>query len=270
MTEPFALAQHAASVLVDRLGGGHVAGIVLGSGWGDALDRIGDVAAEMPITDLPGFPAPTVPGHHGRIVSVDSGGTKVYVLQGRVHLYEGHEPSAVVHGVRTMAAAGIGAVVLTNAAGSLNPDFGVGTPVLLSDHINLTGTSPLVGPMPPAPHDFRFVDLIDAYSPRLRGLARASDDGVREGVYAGLLGPNFETPAEIMMLRTMGADLVGMSTVLECIAARHVGLEVMGMSLVTNLAAGLSASLDHSEVLAAGQAAGARVGAILRAVVDGI
>lgn len=270
MNEPFQLARDAADVLVERLGPDHVAGVVLGSGWGDALDEIGTVVDELATTELPGFPAPTVPGHHGRIVSVAAGDRRVYVLQGRVHLYEGHPPAVAVHGVRTMAAAGISAVVLTNAAGSINPDFGVGTPVVLSDHINLTGTSPLVGPMPPAPHDFRFVDLIDAYSPRLRALATGADTGVGEGVYAGLLGPNFETPAEIAMLRTMGADLVGMSTVLECIAARHVGLEVMGMSLVTNLAAGLSDSLDHEEVLAAGQAAGGRVGAILRAVVDGL
>ncbi len=182
------------------------------------------------------------------------GGRRALVLLGRTHLYEGHGPVPVAHGVRTAAAAGCSTVVLTNAAGGIRDGMRVGDPVLISDHLNLTGTSPL--------HGARFTDLTDLYSSRLRGLAREIDPSLSEGVYAGLPGPHFETPAEIRMLRGLGADLVGMSTVLEAIAARAEGVEVFGLSLVTNLAAGLSgAPLDHHEVLAAGQAAAERMGA---------
>jgi purine-nucleoside phosphorylase len=184
------------------------------------------------------------------------GDRRALVLLGRTHKYEGHGVDSVVHGVRTAAAAGCRVVLLTNAAGGLRDGMSVGQPVLISDHLNLTATSPLVGP--------QFVDLTDLYSTRLRDLAREIDPSLEEGVYAGLPGPHFETPAEIRMLRTMGADLVGMSTVLEAIAARAAGIEVFGLSLVTNLAAGITGEpLNHEEVLAAGLAAAHRMGGLL-------
>jgi purine-nucleoside phosphorylase len=188
---------------------------------------------------------------------VPVGDRRVLVLLGRTHLYEGHGVEPVVHGVRTAAAAGCRTVVLTNAAGGIREGMQVGDPVLISDHLNLTSLSPLAGP--------RFTDLTDLYSPRLRALAREIDPELTEGVYVGLPGPHFETPAEIRMFRLLGADLVGMSTVLEAIAARAEGVEVFGLSLVTNLAAGMTGEpLDHHEVLAAGAAAAGRMGALLR------
>jgi purine-nucleoside phosphorylase len=193
----------------------------------------------------------------------------VLVLAGRVHGYEGRSPAEIVHGVRTAILAGCRVVILTNAAGSLVPQWGPGTPAMLRDHINLTGRSPLSGPAPPAPFGSRFIDLSEAYSPRLRAITRSVDPDVREGVYAALNGPHYETPAEIRMLRTLGADLVGMSTALEAIAARHLGAEVLGLSLVTNLAAGVAtAPLDHAEVLAAGRAAAPGLGRLLRGVIE--
>ncbi len=270
MAEPYALAEESGAALVAAAGGVRPdVAVVLGSGWADALDLLGDPIVELAATDLPGFPAPTVPGHGGRIRVARAGERVVLAFAGRVHLYEGHPVATVVHGVRTAAAAGCSAVFLTNAAGSLDPANGVGRAVVLTDHLNLTGATPMAGPQPPAPYPIRFVDLTQAYSPRLRALAMEADPGVGTGVYAGLLGGAYETPAEIRMLRTLGADLVGMSTVLECIAARHLGLEVLGVSLVTNLAAGMSAgALDHEEVVAVGGAAGESVGRLLRAVVD--
>jgi purine-nucleoside phosphorylase len=191
----------------------------------------------------------------------------VLVFVGRVHLYEGHPVPVLVHGVRTAIAAGCRAVVLTNAAGGIREGFAVGQPVLLADHLNLTGESPLAGPPPPAGYPSRFTDLTDLYSPRIRAVARAADPGLAEGVYAALPGPHYETPAEIRMLRALGADLVGMSTALEAIAARHLGAEVAGISLVSNLAAGLSGSgLDHAEVVEAGRAAAGRMGTLLAGI----
>jgi purine-nucleoside phosphorylase len=177
----------------------------------------------------------------------------------------------VVHGVRTAVAAGCRVVVLTNASGGINQDYQVGQSVLISDHLNLTGRSPLAGPPPPDGYASRFTDLSELYSPRLRAIALAADPGLAQGVYAALPGPHYETPAEIRMLRAAGADMVGMSTALEAIAARHLGAEVLGISLVTNPAAGLSAhGLDHGEVIAAGQAAAARVGTLLAGILPGI
>jgi purine-nucleoside phosphorylase len=257
--DPYALAAAAAAELGD-----HDVALVLGSGWGPAADQIGSTAEEVVASDLPGFPRSTVAGHGGTIRSLDADGVRVLAYFGRVHGYEGNPVSAVVHNVRVAASAGCRAVILTNAAGSLREEWAPGTPVLISDHLNLTGVSPLAGPEPPAPFGPRFTDLTDAWSPRLRALAHDLEPGLAEGVYAGLNGPHYETPAEIRMLRTMGADLVGMSTVLECIAARNAGLEVLGLSLVTNLAAGLSpAPLDHTEVLEAGAGAGERLGTLL-------
>ena len=241
----------------------HDVAVVLGSGWVPAADALGRAEAELAVTELAGFAAPTVAGHAGRVRSLTVGGRRVLVLLGRTHLYEGRGTAAVAHGVRVAAAAGCGAVVLTNAAGGLREGMRVGQPVLVSDHLNLTARSPLAGA--------GFVDLTDLYSARLRKLAREIDPTLEEGVYAGLTGPHFETPAEIHMLRTLGADLVGMSTVLEAIEARALGLEVFGLSLVTNLAAGMTgAALDHAEVLAAGQAAATRMGGLLANVIESL
>ncbi|MCB0995744.1 MAG: purine-nucleoside phosphorylase [Acidimicrobiales bacterium] len=265
-TDPWQTARQAADLVGDRLGE-HDALIVLGSGWRDVVDRVGERNGELAVTDVPGFPPPTVLGHGGSLVSLTVGPTRVLALTGRVHLYEGHPPSTVVHGVRTAILAGCRSVVLTNAAGSLAPELTVGRPVLITDHLNLTGQSSLTGPPPPDPWSLRFVDLTEAYSARLRAIATEVDPDVGEGVYAGLGGPQFETPAEIRMLRSLGADLVGMSTVLETIAARHLGAEVLAVSLVTNQAAGISgAPLDHHEVLEAGRAALERVAALFAGV----
>jgi purine-nucleoside phosphorylase len=268
--DPFALAADAARALAAATGvQGHDVAVVLGSGWKPAVDLMGDTVAEVASTDLPGFPPSTVPGHAGGIRSIAApGGRRVLAYVGRVHGYEGHAPSAVAHAVRTAHAAGCAAVVLTNAAGGITEGLSVGQPVLIADHINLTGGSPVAGAMPAEGVPIRFVDLTEAYSPRLRALARSVDPTLAEGVYAGLPGPHFETPAEIRMLRLLGADLVGMSTVWETIAARHLGLEVLALSLVTNLAAGLSGEpLNHDEVLEAGRVAAERMGALLADVV---
>jgi purine-nucleoside phosphorylase len=259
---PEELAGKAAEQIQSRTGvAKHDIAIVLGSGWRPAADVIGEPVTEIPVGELEGFEAPTALGHGGTIRSVEVGGKKVLVVLGRTHGYEGKGVQKVVHGVRTAAAAGVSTIVLTNAAGGLRQGMSVGQPVLISDHLNLTSLSPLVGA--------RFVDLTDLYSPRLRKLAREIDPSLEEGVYAGLPGPHFETPAEIRMLRTMGADLVGMSTVHEAIAARAEGVEVFGLSLVTNLAAGITGEpLNHQEVLDAGAAAAQRMGTLLRELVD--
>ncbi len=252
------LAANAATAIADRTGvDSHDIALVLGSGWRSAADVIGEPDAEVDLGTLPGFAKPAAEGHGGTVRSVAVGDKRALIVLGRSHIYEGLGVDAVVHGVRTAAACGAKAVLLTNAAGGLRDGFEVGQPVLISDHLNLTARSPLVGAS--------FVDLTDLYSPRLRRIARDIDPSLAEGVYAGLYGPHFETPAEIRMLRTLGADLVGMSTVLEAIQARALGVEVFGLSLVTNLAAGLSGQpLNHEEVLAAGKAAATRMGALLR------
>ncbi len=259
--DPDALARTAAGVVAERTGvAEHDVVIVLGSGWAPAVAALGPSTATLPMADLPGFTPPTAVGHTGQLSSVCIGAHRVLVLAGRVHAYEGHALRHVVHPVRTACAAGAQTVVLTNAAGGVRSDFAVGQPVLISDHLNLTARSPLVGA--------QFVDLVDAYSPRLRALAREVDPGLAEGVYAGLPGPHFETPAEIRMLRALGADLVGMSTVHETIAARAAGAEVLGVSLVTNPAAGITGEpLSHVEVLAAGAESATRMGTLLAAVV---
>jgi len=239
----------------------HEIAIVLGSGWRPAADVIGEPRAEVAIEQIPGFAPPSVAGHGGQIRSVDVGGRRVLIMLGRTHGYEGHGVAKVVHGIRTAIASGVQLIVLTNAAGGLREGMRIGDPVLISDHLNLTGRTPLTGA--------NFLDLTDLYSPRLRELAQRIDPSLTEGVYAGLSGPQFETPAEIRMLRTLGADLVGMSTVLEAIAARGGGAEVAGISLVTNLAAGITGQpLDHTEVLEAGRAAATRMGSLLRELVS--
>lgn len=251
----------AAAAVAERTGvDRHDVAVVLGSGWAPAADALGSPTAEIPMAELPGFARPTADGHRGRVLSVQVGPSRTLVFVGRLHPYEGHDLSQVVHGVRTACAAGAGVVVLTNAAGGLQPGYQVGQPVLIRDHLNLTARSPLEGA--------QFVDLVDAYSPRLRELARGLDPTLTEGVYAAVPGPHYETPAEIRMLQILGADLVGMSTVHETIAARAAGAEVLGISLVTNLGAGMTGEpLRHEEVLAAGQESARRVGELLAGVI---
>ena len=268
--DAFDLARHTAATLASRTGvERHDVAVILGSGWRPAADRMGSVVADLPTTDLPGFPASTVVGHGGGVRSLSTdGGARVLAFVGRVHGYEGHAPGPVAHAVRVAWAAGCRVVVLTNAAGGIREGLAVGQPVLIADHLNLTGASPVSGAMP---EDLpsRFVDLTEAYSARLRALAMEIDPSLTSGVYAALPGPHYETPAEIRMLRVMGADLVGMSTVWETIAARHLGLEVLGLSLVTNLAAGLAGEpLSHEEVLEAGRSAAERMGSLLARIVD--
>ncbi len=264
MNDAQALAQQAADKLAELTGvPQHDVALVLGSGWLPAADLLGETVAEVKTTDLPGFAAPAVAGHAGTIRSVRAGDRRLLLFLGRTHFYEGRGVAAVVHGVRTAARAGCRVVVLTNGCGGLNENWQPGTPVLISDHINLTATSPIEGA--------NFVDLTDLYSPRLRALCKEVDPSLDEGVYVQLPGPHYETPAEIGMVRAIGGHLVGMSTTLEAIAAREAGLEVLGISLVTNLAAGISgAPLNHEEVLEAGRAAASRMGELLGEVVPRI
>lgn len=256
------LAEQAAEAIAERTGiQRHRVAVVLGSGWQEAAAEIGAPTASVPMPELPGFGTPSAQGHVGVVHSVAVGATPVLLLMGRQHLYEGYEPAQVVHPVAAAVAAGAEVVVLTNAAGGIRPGLRVGEAVLINDHLNLTARSPLTGAT--------FVDLVDAWDPELRALAREVDPSLTEGVYAGLTGPQYETPAEIRMLRTLGADLVGMSTVLEAIACRALGARVLGISLVTNLAAGVTGEhLSHAEVLAEGQAAAPRLGKLLRGVLE--
>lgn len=238
-------------------------GIVLGSGLGLLAEAL-DVHREVTFAAA-GLPAAAVPGHAGRFVFGKLGGTDVVLMHGRVHLYEGHSPQQVAAGVGWMAAQGVGNLILTNAAGSLNPDFAPGTWMLLADHLNLTAASPLSGA--------EFVDLTDAYDPHWRAAFRAAAAAqgmpMHEGVYAGLRGPHYETPAEIRMLRRLGADAVGMSTVLETIQARALGLRVAAVSCLTNWAAGIApAALDHRDVLAVGKQAATAMLRLLREGAD--
>lgn len=259
LTDPLELARQAAAAIAEATGvPRHDIALVLGSGWGAAADLLGETVAEIPSEQIPGFSAPAVAGHGATTRSIRLAGTDRYalVLGSRTHLYEGKGVRRVVHGVRTAAATGARAIVLTNGCGGLNRDWAPGTPVLIRDHLNLTATSPLEGAT--------FVDLTDLYAQRLRDVAHLVDPTLAEGVYAQFRGPHYETPAEVVMAGRMGADLVGMSTTLEAIAARHAGLEVLGISLVTNLAAGISPSpLSHGEVIEAGQAAGPRISRLL-------
>ena len=222
----YEVAKQAADVVVKKFGGSHDVLAVLGSGWAHAASVL-EATNEISVTEIPGFVTPSAIGHGGTLKSVTVGKSRVLLLTGRTHLYEGHGVNAVVHAVRTAAFAGCKTVVLTNAAGCLREDWGVGATAVISDHINLTGFSPLTGADAPAPLHGRFVDLTDAYSQRLRAIAKRVDPTLHEGVYMGFHGPHFETPAEIRAARVWGADLVGMSTVMETIAARHMGLDVL-------------------------------------------
>ena len=262
-TDPFDVAADAAALIAERTGRErHDVALVLGSGWGQTADLIGETVATVENADVPGFHKAAVAGHSGsmRSVAIGDTGRRALVFGTRTHFYEGRGVRAVVHGVRTAKAAGCSTIVLTNGCGGLNQAWGPGTPVLIRDHINLTAHSPIEGP--------NFVDLTDVYTPRLRQLAREVDPDLDEGVYVQFRGPHYETPAEVQMAKTIGGDLVGMSTTLEAIAARQCGLDVLGISLVTNLAAGISETpLSHEEVLEAGQAAAERCGRLLAAVV---
>ncbi|WP_369209104.1 purine-nucleoside phosphorylase [Streptomyces sp. PU-14G] len=256
-SDPFASARRAAGRLAALTGAAtHDAAVVMGSGWVPAADALGAPDHEGDVTDLPGFPAPAVAGHSGRFRSVRVGDKRVLVLLGRTHLYEGRGVAPTVHAVRTAAAAGCSTMVLTNGCGAIAPEYRPGQAVLLRDHLNLTCASPVRGA--------GFVDVTDLYTPRLRALGREIEPSLREGVYVQLPGPHYETPAEVRMLRAMGGDLVGMSTALEAIAAREAGMEVLGLSLVTNMAAGTTgAPLEHREVLETGRDSAARTGELL-------
>jgi purine-nucleoside phosphorylase len=261
---PYERAQQAADRLAELTGvERHDVALVLGSGWLPAVDALGDATAEIETTDLPGFSAAAVAGHSGKIRSIRAGDRNLLVFLSRTHYYEGKGVAAVVHPVRTAAAAGCRTIVLTNGCGGLRETWAPGTPVLLSDHINLTARSPIEGA--------NFVDLTDLYSSRLRTLCREIDPSLDEAVYVQFPGPHYETPAEIGMARAIGGELVGMSTALEAIAAREAGMEILGISLVTNLAAGISGEpLNHAEVLEAGRAAASRMGDLLGRIVPRI
>lgn len=262
---PYELAKSSAAAIADRTGvDHHDVAVILGSGWAPAAEAFGTTVCEIPYSEIDGFNATSVVGHSGTLRSVAVGDDKrALVFLGRTHYYEGKGVAPVVHNVRTAAAAGAKSVILTNAAGGLDPNWKPGTAVLIRDHINLTATSPIVGA--------NFVDLTHAYSPRLRELCRQIDPTLPEGVYAGFPGPHYETPAEIQFIRAIGATLAGMSTVLETIAAREAGMEVLGVSLVTNLAAGMTGEpLSHEEVLEAGRTAATRMGELLAKVLRAI
>lgn len=263
--DPLAAAVTAAREIAERSGvASHDVALVMGSGWVSAIDVFGTPAFECEAEELTGFLAPAVAGHSGKVRSyqIEADGKKLraLVFLGRTHLYEGKGIEPVVHSVRTAVKAGCKVVILTNACGGINTSYQVGQPVLIRDHISLTGVSPLVGAT--------FVDLTDLYSKRMREIVKQADSSLQEGVYVHWRGPTYETPAEIVMMRTMGADLVGMSTVPEAIAAHALGAEVLGISLVTNAAAGVTGEkLNHEEVIAAGKAAADRMGALLKAVI---
>lgn len=257
-SDPMAVADRAARAVTDRLGIGSAdIGLVLGSGWSAGADRLGEPLGSVPLADLPGFSAPVVAGHGGdlRVVRTATGRTAV-VLTGRTHLYEGRGVDAVVHGVRTLARLGVTTMVLTNGCGGLRREWSPGTVVAIRDHINLSGATPLRGAT--------FIDMSTTWTPRLLDVAHDAEPDLPTGVYAQFHGPQYETPAEVRMAGIMGADLVGMSTALEAIAARQAGMDLLGLSLVTNHAAGIADEpLDHQEVLAAGQAAAPRLAGLL-------
>jgi purine-nucleoside phosphorylase len=264
-TSPFAVAADAADRIRAITGvESHEIAVTLGSGWAAAVEHLGTVTHEIPARELPGFVAPTVPGHVATIRSVRSAtGKHILILGARSHLYDGHGVRTVAHGARVAAACGATTFVVTNASGGIRADWKPGTPVLISDHINFTATSPIEGA--------KFIDMGDAYSRRLRDIARSVDATLDEGVYIGFRGPQYETPAEIRAARALGADLVGMSTVIDCIAAREAGLEVLALALITNHAAGVSEEpLTHDAVLAAGKTAEPRMAKLLADIVDAV
>ncbi|ARJ06025.1 purine nucleoside phosphorylase [Cnuibacter physcomitrellae] len=264
-TDPFEVAKEAADRIAELTGvERHDVALTLGSGWGKAADLLGETVAEIPATEVVGFSAPAVAGHVGSLRSIRlANGKHALVIGARTHYYEGHGVRRVVHSVRTAAATGASVMVLTNGAGGIRETWTPGTPVLISDHINLTGDSPLEGAT--------FVDLTDLYASRLRDAARAVAPELDEGVYVQFRGPQYETPAEVQMAKTIGGHIVGMSTALEAIAARQAGMEILGFSLITNLAAGIQKTpLSHAEVIEAGKNAEARIGDLLAKVVGSL
>jgi len=267
-TDPLAAATEAAKEIAKRTGvASHDVALVMGSGWVTAVDALGTPAYECDAHEITGFAAPAVEGHSGKVrsyeIKSDDKTIRALVFLGRTHLYEGKGMEPVVHGVRTAVKAGCNIVILTNACGGINPKYKVGEPVLIRDHISMTAASPLSGAT--------FVDLTDLYSKRIREIVKSEDTSLQEGVYVHWRGPTYETPAEILMMRTMGADLVGMSTVPEAIAAHALGAEVLGISLVSNAAAGMTGEkLNHEEVIAAGKAAASRMGELLKNVIPKI
>lgn len=255
--DPFEVAAQAAAVIAERTGvARHDIALTLGSGWAKAADLLGETVATLPATEVPGFSKPALSGHLGTLRSVRlPSGQHALIIGARTHFYEGRGVRPVVHSVRTAAATGARIMVLTNGAGGLHPEWGPGTAVLIRDHINLTATSPLEGAT--------FIDLTDVYTPRLRELVREVAT-LDEGVYVQFRGPHYETPAEVRMAGILGGDIVGMSTALEAIAAREAGMQVLGLSLITNPAAGVTGEpLDHAEVIAAGRAAEERLAGLL-------
>ncbi len=261
-TNPFDVAAEAASQIAKRTGiNSHRIALTLGSGWAKAADVLGETVAEIPADEILGFSRPAVEGHVGTLRSIAlADGTHALVIGARTHFYEGHGVRRVVHSVRTAAAAGATTMVLTNGAGGIKPHWAPGTPVLISDHINMTASSPLEGAT--------FIDLTDLYSKRLRDVARTVSPDLDEGVYVQFRGPHYETPAEVQMAQAIGGHIVGMSTALEAIAAREAGMEILGFSLITNLAAGISDEpLSHDEVIAAGKAAESTISDMLAKVV---
>ncbi len=245
-------------------------GVVLGSGLGDFADKIAHAVA-IPFSEIPHFPKSTVPGHSGHLVIGTLDGVSVAAMQGRVHAYEGYTPQEVTFPIRALGLLGIKALIVTNAAGGIRPGLKQGDLVLLSDHINFTGRNPVAGPNDER-FGPRFFDMTEAYSKRLRRLAAAAAEragfSLAEGVYLCVLGPSFETPAEIRAFRTIGADLVGMSTVQEVIVARQMEIEVLGISCVTNLAAGIQLEpLSHEEVMETGRRVSARFTQLLTALI---
>jgi len=261
-SNPFDIAQRAAEQIAAKTGvSQHRIALTLGSGWAKAADLIGETVAEIPATEIIGFSKPAVEGHVGTLRSVKlPDGSHALVIGARTHYYEDHGVRRVVHSVRTAAAAGAKTMILTNGAGGIKEHWEPGTPVLISDHINLTAMSPLEGAT--------FIDLTDVYTPALRDLARSVKADLDEGVYIQFRGPHYETPAEVQMAKTIGGHLVGMSTALEAIAAREAGMDVLGFSLVTNLAAGISPEpLSHQEVIAAGKQAEPVISAMLAEIV---
>lgn len=262
--DPKQIASEAAAQIAEKTGvAKHDIALTLGSGWAKAADLIGETVAEFPATEITGFSKPAVEGHVGTIRSIlTASGQHALVIGARTHFYEDHGVRRVVHSVRTAAATGARIMVLTNGAGGLKESWNPGTPVLISDHINLTASSPLEGAT--------FIDLTDLYSARLRDLARTVEPSLDEGVYVQFRGPHYETPAEVQMAGRMGGHIVGMSTALEAIAAREAGMEVIGFSLITNLAAGLGEPLSHAEVIAAGKDAEPVISKLLADVVNSI
>lgn len=266
--------RRAAAVIAERAPGfAPRVGVVLGSGLGALADAV-ERATAIDYRELPGFPQPGVEGHAGRLVLGTLGGARVACMQGRAHLYEGHDPAALAAPVRALKLAGCEILLLTNAAGSLNHDIRPGSLMMLIDHVNLTGLNPLAGPNDDSIGP-RFPDMSSAYDPELRGrlaaAAKSLDIALHEGVYVACLGPSFETPAEIRMFQAMGVDAVGMSTVPECLAANHCGMRVAAVSIITNLAAGMTVSpISHDETLAQAAATAATLERLLVAFLRGL